>query len=358
MATMLLMSVCSFAQNSNTPLKGDVNGDGKVDVADIVAILKIMKDPVINLNPSTNQVITEPITITSTVTNGVPANTNWTITNEGASGQTFTKSTSTGASVVITPNDMTAPTADTGTVSMSTGSSSQSTSSGTIALNGSFTPGQSNTKEYTTTLTASYIGVTPKSIDITFRKTTNPLSAGTYEWTVVGNLPSGVQLSSNTGPFASLINTNSSSVQIAANTIKVTNANATNEAYNTEIITVPGKSETNTYYWYAGQTNPSTMSSISPIVTSYNDGGGWYELGTTVPETITQLVKGGDSTKYWYVAVPITSGTTLKPVASDMTTLDTSVSTQSTKSFNGISYQIYWYGGATAARNTFTLAKK
>lgn len=44
MATMLLMSVCSFAQNGNTPLKGDVNGDGKVDVADIVAILKIMKD--------------------------------------------------------------------------------------------------------------------------------------------------------------------------------------------------------------------------------------------------------------------------------------------------------------------------
>lgn len=44
MAAMLLMSVCMFAQNSNTPLKGDVNGDGKVDVADIVAILKIMKD--------------------------------------------------------------------------------------------------------------------------------------------------------------------------------------------------------------------------------------------------------------------------------------------------------------------------
>ena len=113
-----------------------------------------------------------------------------------------------------------------------------------------------------------------------------------------------------------------------------------------------------TYYWYAGQTDPSTMTSISPIVTDYNNGGGWYELGTTVPETITQLVKGGDSSKYWYVAVPITSGTTLKPVASDMTTVDNSVSTQGTKSFNGISYQIYWYGGFTAARNTFTLAKK
>lgn len=42
MAAMLLTSVCTFAQNS--PLKGDVNGDGKVDVADIVAILEIMKN--------------------------------------------------------------------------------------------------------------------------------------------------------------------------------------------------------------------------------------------------------------------------------------------------------------------------
>lgn len=43
MVAMLLTSVCTFAQN-NTSLKGDVNGDGKVDVADIVAILEIMKN--------------------------------------------------------------------------------------------------------------------------------------------------------------------------------------------------------------------------------------------------------------------------------------------------------------------------
>ena len=43
MAAMLLMSVCSFAQN-NTPLKGDVNEDGKVDVADIAAVINIMKN--------------------------------------------------------------------------------------------------------------------------------------------------------------------------------------------------------------------------------------------------------------------------------------------------------------------------
>lgn len=44
LVAILLNSVDVFAQNNNTPLLGDVNGDGKVDVADIVAILKIMKD--------------------------------------------------------------------------------------------------------------------------------------------------------------------------------------------------------------------------------------------------------------------------------------------------------------------------
>ena len=44
LAAMLLMSVCSFAQNDNTPLKGDVNEDGQVDVADIAAVINIMKN--------------------------------------------------------------------------------------------------------------------------------------------------------------------------------------------------------------------------------------------------------------------------------------------------------------------------
>ena len=43
MAAMLLTSMCAFAQGeSNEPLKGDVNGDGKVDVADITAIIAII----------------------------------------------------------------------------------------------------------------------------------------------------------------------------------------------------------------------------------------------------------------------------------------------------------------------------
>ena len=45
MAAMLL-SVGAFAhsENNGTPLKGDVNGDGIVDVGDIATIIEIMKN--------------------------------------------------------------------------------------------------------------------------------------------------------------------------------------------------------------------------------------------------------------------------------------------------------------------------
>lgn len=100
--------------------------------------------------------------------------------------------------------------------------------------------------------------------------------------------------------------------------------------------------EAPTYYWYVGQTNPSTMNSISGTA-DFNNGGGWTSTGNSVPETINQLVKGFDNTKEIFVAVPITSGTTLKPVASDMSTIDTSITTGSTKILNGVNYQIYIY---------------
>lgn len=45
LAAMLLGTASAFAQSGNNePLKGDVNEDGTVDVADITAIIKIMKD--------------------------------------------------------------------------------------------------------------------------------------------------------------------------------------------------------------------------------------------------------------------------------------------------------------------------
>lgn len=49
LAAVLLGSISAFAQNTN-PVKGDVNEDGTVDVADITAVIKIMKE---NATPQT-----------------------------------------------------------------------------------------------------------------------------------------------------------------------------------------------------------------------------------------------------------------------------------------------------------------
>lgn len=43
-----------------------------------------------------------------------------------------------------------------------------------------------------------------------------------------------------------------------------------------------GVAEKTKYYWYTGTTNPSTMTSISPIVTDTTSPG-WREIGTSVP---------------------------------------------------------------------------
>lgn len=45
LAAVLLSCASAFAQSGNIePVRGDVNGDGKVDVADINAIIQIMKN--------------------------------------------------------------------------------------------------------------------------------------------------------------------------------------------------------------------------------------------------------------------------------------------------------------------------
>lgn len=63
---MLLVSVSAFAQSGNNePLKGDVNEDGTVDVADITAIIAIIKN---NAAPQTTYywyIGTDPITTSS-----------------------------------------------------------------------------------------------------------------------------------------------------------------------------------------------------------------------------------------------------------------------------------------------------
>ena len=115
-----------------------------------------------------------------------------------------------------------------------------------------------------------------------------------------------------------------------------------------------GTGEETKYYWYIGQTKPTNLSS-DPIVTNVSDyssipnntwmnkvfdGNNIITLNSSVTRMNGRAV-GGDSTKYWYVAVPSDLG--LVPTASDYTTQDTAVSYQGTITVNGKVYKYYYY---------------
>lgn len=70
------------------------------------------------------------------------------------------------------------------------------------------------------------------------------------------------------------------------------------------------------YYWYVGQENPASMTSISPIVTD-NTSPGWRLIGTTIPTytfenplynaDINPIVSNPSKNDYWYVGLPSNS---------------------------------------------------
>ena len=76
-----------------------------------------------------------------------------------------------------------------------------------------------------------------------------------------------------------------------------------------------------TYYWYVGQTNPSTMTSISPIVNDMSSPG-WRLIGTTLPtysitnklydavarQSDNSQITTGNSPAIQWVAIPANSG--------------------------------------------------
>ena len=174
---MLLAAVllsCASAMAQNSPLKGDVNGDGKVDVADIVAILEIMKNGAKELQSIK--------WASSTAVNGT------------------TGTTPSLGDITLTYNDGT---------------------TGTVAYNASGV-----------TLYTDAAGNTPFS----------NANAGTFNvW----------------AKYCGMTTTNSKQVTLSA--------------------PVAG-----TYYWYVGQTDPSTMTEISPIVDDLTSPG-WRLIGTSLP---------------------------------------------------------------------------
>jgi hypothetical protein len=109
--------------------------------------------------------------------------------------------------------------------------------------------------------------------------------------------------------------------------------------------------QTVSYYWYVGQTNPASMTSISPIVTS---GLGWREIGTILPtyNSSNKLYDGTwmdiDLTEekyYWYLMIPVKCNALPRDGFGGEASSVGICEKQGTKTISGVEYQIYKSSG-------------
>ena len=243
---MLLAAVllsCASAMAQNSPLKGDVNGDGKVDVGDIVAILEIMKNG--------GKELQSIKWASTTAVNGT------------------TGTTPSLGDITLTFNDGT---------------------TGTVAYNASGV-----------TLYSDAAGNTPFS-------NANP---GTFSvW----------------AKFCGMTTTNSKQVTLSAPVV------------------------VGTYYWYVGQTDPSTMTEISPIVDDLTSPG-WRLIGTSLPNynssnKLFEYVEGGEiitgsSLAKQYIAIPANSSACPRDgLGNDASTVDM-YTKLSNVTISGVTYKVY-----------------
>ena len=109
-----------------------------------------------------------------------------------------------------------------------------------------------------------------------------------------------------------------------------------------------GTSGETIYYWYVGQTDPSTMTSISPIVTD-NSSPGWREIGTTLPNysssnklwNATDIITTGESLAKQYIAIPANSSACPRDgIGNDASTVDIYTKLPN-KTISGVEYKVY-----------------
>ncbi len=272
LATMLLTSMCAFAQSGNNgTLKGDVNGDGVVDVADINAVIEIMK-------------------------------------NGGGTGEETKYYWYAGQ---VQPQDMSSnPTVD----------------------DTNFTVDKWHTLGTATTIAKTITGGTSGN-----------------DWYVA--VPTSINLKPTatdlTTPDTSWDNLGTITISGISYTVWRTNGTGSRSA-----VYMAGTGEETKYYWYAGQTQPSDMSSNPTIDDTNFTVNKWHTLGnaTTIGKTIT----GGTSGNDWYVAVP--TSINLKPTASDWSTPNPTWDNLGTITVNEVSYTI-WRTNSTSGRQAVYMAQ-
>lgn len=247
----VLLNVSAFAQSGNNePLKGDVNEDGTVDVADMVSIIRIMKD------------------------------------GGGAVGEKQVY-------WYAGTNNGNAVTAD------------------------------------------NFIDVATKISESEIPATGSVTADGKYIYLV---MPESWHLES-------LTDEESSDVEFTCTDVMGYHIYSTAELINSKIdFTIV---ET-VYYWYVGQTNPSTMTSISPIVNDMSSPG-WRLIGTTLPTYSSanklwsgnNIITTGESLAKQYIVIPANSSACPRDgFGSDASTVDI-YNKLSDITISGVTYKVY-----------------
>ena len=253
LAAVLLGCVSAFAQSGNTePLKGDVNGDGTVDVADMVGIIKIMKD------------------------------------GGGAVGekQAYWYAGTNGGNAVTADN---------------------------------------------------FTDVATKIAESEIPQTGSITGSGQYVYIV---LP-------ETKQIESLTDGSNADVEFTCTYIMGYHIYKTTKPINTQINYTIVQT---VYYWYVGQTDPSTMTSIEPVVTDTTSPG-WRKIGTSLPtysssNKLFEYVEGGEivtgtSLAKQYIAIPANSSACPRDGAgNDASTVDM-YTKLSDVTISGVTYKVY-----------------
>ena len=128
----------------------------------------------------------------------------------------------------------------------------------------------------------------------------------------------------------------------AAGSVTIT-AKAAGDTSKTATCTVECLGET-TYYWYAGQTQPSTMSDNPTVDDTNFTVNKWHTLSSN---QLSQTITGGTAGNSWYVAVPTIKG--FSAYASDLVTPNTAWNKITTITVKSISYDV-WKPASTGAK--------
>ncbi len=237
LAAVLLSSVSAMAQSGNNePLKGDVNEDGTVDVADLVNVIKIMKDAA------------------------------------GAVGEKMCY----------------------------------------------WYAGTEQVEADNFTDVASRI---PES---EIPETGSVTANGQYVYFVMPE----------TRHVESLTYANGSAVEFTFTNVMGYLIYKTNEIVNT---TINYTIKQTIYYWYAGQTPPTSISGTPTVDDENFTNNKWHTIGTTLTN-IAKMVRGGVAGNTWYVAVPKDK---YQPTADDLSTLNSSWTIIDTITVGTVQYSVY-----------------